>query len=236
MRVPLYVSSPYPCPYIDGNIAKTRALLAEGMSAEMYRRFMDAGFRRSGKIVYQPVCEHCRACVPIRVPTETFTPSKSQRRCQRRNADLIVEVGQPLPTAEKFELYQRYVADRHDETDATFESFCDFLYSSSIPTIEFTYGTPDRRLIGIGICDISASVLSSVYFYFDPSERKRSIGTFGALTEIAFAREHGVAHYYLGYWINACDAMRYKTDFGPYELLGADGVWRAGGGDDLQHL
>jgi arginine-tRNA-protein transferase len=197
---------------------------------------MDAGFRRSGRIVYQPVCERCRACVPIRVPVATFAPSKSQRRCQRRNADLIVEVGDLLPSAEKFELYRRYIADRHMEKDASYESFCDFLYDSPIPTLEFSYRTSDGRLVAVGICDRRRSVLSRVYFYVDPTEGRRSLGTFGALTEIAFARAHEMAFYYLGYWIKACDAMRYKSDFAPFELLGSDGNWHAVGDSGLQDL
>lgn len=132
----------------------------------------------------------------------------------------------PKPTAEKFELYRRYVAERHGERDASVESFIDFLYTSPIDTIEFTYRTRDDQLLAVGLCDASASSLSSVYFYFDPAESRRGLGTFGVLVEIEHARSRGISYYYLGYWIEGCRAMRYKKDFGPSELLLADGVWR----------
>ncbi|HEY7117030.1 MAG TPA: arginyl-tRNA--protein transferase, partial [Tepidisphaeraceae bacterium] len=69
---------------------------------------------------------------------------------------------------------------------------------------------------------------SSVYFYFDPAEARRRPGTFSALWEIEFARSRGIPYYYLGYWVAGCGAMEYKASFGPHEVLGTDGVWRAG--------
>jgi arginine-tRNA-protein transferase len=84
------------------------------------------------------------------------------------------------------------------------------------------------KLLAVGICDVSRRALSSVYFYFDPAEYKRSLGTFGALREIAFAHDAGIPYYYLGYFIEPCRSMRYKAEFRPFELLHADGQWRVG--------
>jgi arginine-tRNA-protein transferase len=70
-----------------------------------------------------------------------------------------------------------------------------------------------------------------VYFYFDPREARRSIGTFSGLYEIEWAREMKLAHWYMGYWIKECPTMAYKARFRPCEALGTDGEWRvmAGG-------
>ncbi len=176
--------------------------------------------------MYQPICSTCRACTPIRVPVDTFAPTKSQRRCERRNADLVISVARPAPTTEKFDLYRRYVAARHGEQDAKLESFTDFLYTSPIETIEFTYRNSEGRLLAVGLCDVSTSSLSSVYFYFDPDEPRGGLGTFGVLVEIEHARRCRIPYYYLGFWIDTCRAMRYKKDFGPSELLHSDGLWR----------
>jgi arginine-tRNA-protein transferase len=73
---------------------------------------------------------------------------------------------------------------------------------------------------------VCARSLSSVYFYFDPAHARRGLGTYGAMREIELARQRGIAHYYLGYWVQPCGAMRYKDEFRPNELLGADGTWR----------
>lgn len=201
------------------------------MPPALYHGFMDAGFRRSGKLLYQPVCRACRSCIPIRVPVATFQPSKAQRRSRRRNEDLAVTISEPIGTDEKFELYHRYVTVRHgrpprEEKDKDRESFEQFLYDSPVDTIEFAYRDAGGRLLAVGLCDVSGRSLSSVYFYFDPGEAKRGLGTFGALYEIKTAARLGIPYYYLGYWVNGCSAMRYKADFHPSEILHPDGAWR----------
>jgi arginyl-tRNA--protein-N-Asp/Glu arginylyltransferase len=227
VAVPLNVSPPHECPYLPGRVAMSRWFVAGRVPAEVYHDLMDAGFRRSGRLFYQPVCRGCRACVPIRVPVERFTPSRSHRRTMRRNQDLVVTVKpRPVVSDEKFELYARYSREWHGKADEDFEGFASFLYASPVDTIEFEYRDAAGRLIAVGICDVSARSLSSVYFYFDPAEARRGLGTYGALREIEFARQHGIPHYYLGYVIGGCGAMEYKASFRPHELLGTDGVWR----------
>lgn len=230
VQVRLVNTGEHACPYLPGRVASNRAFLAECIDPDIYHAFMDAGFRRSGRVIYQPACAACQACVPIRVPVGTFTPSKSQRRCARRNADLALNTAPAEPSDEKFDLYRRYTTARHrgNEDDVPDrESFESFLYHSPVDTIEFTYRDANQRLLAVGICDVSRRSLSSVYFYFDPTESKRGLGIYGALREIAFAREVGIPYYYLGYWIEPCRSMRYKAEFRPCELLHPDGQWRA---------
>ena len=173
--------------------------------------------------------------MPIRVPVDRFTPNRSQRRIWRRNQDLLVDVGAPDPTEEKFDLYRRYLRERHqrggDNPDADADAddraaFVSFLYDSPVHTIEFTYRDPAGSLLGVGICDVSDRSLSSVYFYFDPAASKRGLGTFSSLLEIDFSRRKSIPYYYLGYWIEGCDTMHYKSQYQPHELLHPDGQWR----------
>ncbi len=208
----------------------TRAFLADSIPPEVYHDFMDANFRRSGKYVYQPVCAGCRACQSIRVPVDRFKMSKSQRRCWRRNQDLSVTVAKPQLSDEKIALYERYQRDWHGKPDTPHETLreelAEFLYDSPVNTLEFEYRHPDHRLLAVGICDVCSRSLSSVYFYFDPQAAERSLGTFGALREIAYATKLGIPYLYLGYWVQHCPAMEYKSAFKPSEILDTDGVWR----------
>lgn len=227
MNVRLVTLSPTPCPYLPGRFSTSRAIVASSVDPEIYHAFMNAGFRRSGLMLYQPVCHGCRECRQIRVPVESFMPSKSQRRTQKKNVDVEIRVAEPRPTREKFEIYQRYVMRWHaHEKPSTWEEFSDFLYEYPSNSVEFEYRL-GGKVIAAGLCDVCALSLSSVYFYFDPEFAGRSIGTFGALVEIDWTKAHGIPHYYLGYMIRACPAMAYKANFRPYELLGMDGVWRA---------
>ena len=228
IRVRLVVTPEHPCSYLPGRVARNRAAWAEQVPGSVYHQFMDAGFRRSGKVLYQPVCRGCRRCQMIRVPVDTFRPGKSQRRCRRRNEDLVVTSDNPVPTEEKFALYLRYATDWHgkDKTEEDRDSFESFLYDSPVDTVEYCYRDGAGRLLAVGICDVCPESFSSVYFYHDPAEARRGLGTFGALVEIDEARRMGIRHYYLGYWVDGCGAMQYKESFRPNEVLHSDGVWR----------
>jgi arginine-tRNA-protein transferase len=148
---------------------------------------------------------------------------------------LSVGVDLPQATEEKYELYRRYTTKWHGKTpaedgedaDVGWETFESFLYDSPVDTVEFCYRDPAGRLLAVGICDICPQSLSSVYFYFDPPEAERSLGTFGAIYEIDFAGDQGIPNYYLGYWVSGCAAMQYKANFRPCEVLHTDGVWRS---------
>ena len=220
----------HPCPYLPGRMATLRVFQVGQMPGVLYHEFQNASFRRTGELVYQPICAGCRACVPLRVPVTDFAPSKSQRRCQRQNADLSIDVGIPELTEEKLDLYQRYVSTRHDkEEPADADSLGRTLYSSPVDTVEFTYRDPAGKLLGVAICDICEKSISSVYFYYDPDESSRGLGTFSALTEIDLARQRDIPYWYVGYWIKGCQSMEYKANFRPHELLHPDGIWRRGG-------
>lgn len=228
LRIALSELPEHPCPYLPGRVAADRAIWAESVPPAIYEQFLNAGFRRSGKLLYQPACRGCRSCLSLRVPVAAFRPDKSQRRCARRNAGVCITVGSPRSSREKFELYSKYVTEWHrrgePEGRVAFESF---LYDSPLEsTREFEYRDQNGRLMAVGICDLCPSLLSSVYLYFDPAESRRGLGTFAALHEIEYAREHGLTHYYLGFWIDGCSAMAYKRNFMPNELLHPDGAWR----------
>src|SRR5258708_26834742 len=92
-----------------------------------------------------------------------------------------------------------------------------FLYESPVESLEFCYREPGGRLLAVGICDVGPESLSSVYFYFDPIDAGRSLGTFGVLCEIELAVKLQLPPYYLGYWVPHCGAMEYKSAFRPNE-------------------
>lgn len=220
---------PHPCPYLPQKTARERGFRADHLPAELYHDLMDRGFRRSGDVFYAPDCEGCSACVPLRVPVATFEPSRSQRRAMRRNRDVQTNVAMPVFSAEKLQMYRRYLAHQHprrpdDPTpEATAEDFRRSLYTEVVTTVEVTYRLGER-LIAASLLDVSPRSLSAVYHYYDPDHAQRSLGVFSALTEIELARKVSVPHYYLGYWIAEAPTMSYKANFGPHEVL-RSGVW-----------
>ncbi|XP_045775221.1 arginyl-tRNA--protein transferase 1 isoform X1 [Maniola jurtina] len=82
----------------------------------------------------------------------------------------------------------------------------------------------DGKLIAVGVIDILPKCVSSVYFMYDPQHMNLTLGTYGALREIAFTRHlHTLCpqlqYYYIGYYIHTCPKMRYKGNFNPSDLL-----------------
>jgi arginine-tRNA-protein transferase len=216
----------HPCAYLPQRTAQTRAFWADHLQPAVYEAFMDAGFRRSGKVIYQPTCRGCRACLPIRIPVGRFVPNKSQRRSLRRNADLTLAIAAPHATAEKYELYARYTHQWHAAEEVpSWDQFLTFLYDSPVQTLEMCYRDGQGRLLGVGICDVGPRALSSVYFYFEPRQSSRSLGTYSALQEIDIARARRLPYYYLGYWVRGCRAMEYKANYHPHQVLQPDGRW-----------
>lgn len=224
--VELPPTPPHPCSYLPGLLASERAFRADTLDPEAYHELMDRGFRRSGSTFYAMACADCRRCVPIRVPVAEFAPSRSQRRAQRRNQDVRVHIGRPEFTAATWDLYRRYGQAQHgkrDEDDSP-EGLRDSLYAPVVDTYEVTYRLGDRA-IGKSLLDVCSRSVSAVYHFYDPDHARRSIGVFSVLAEIAWTRQIGVPHYYLGFWIEGAKTMQYKADYRPHELL-IDGTWR----------
>lgn len=220
-----YVSPETPCPYLPDKKARSEAYSVDQLEGAAYERLLTRGFRRSGRVVYRPRCRGCQECRQMRIPVASFQPTRSMRRVMRRNADVIVEEGRLAADHEKFTIYGRYLQAQHDEPMArNYESFCDFLYDSSMETCEFRYRL-NGRLIGVSIADHLPLGLSSVYMYFDPEFAGRSPGTFSVLWEIDYCRRAGLAYYYIGFYVAGSSKMSYKARFRPNEVLVGDDRW-----------
>src|SRR5687768_16680670 len=100
---------PFPCPYLPDRMARNVIVVPSPLAPGVYHSLMDLNFRRLGAIFYRPDCLSCTECRQVRVPVAEFRPSRAQRRCLSRNADLTVQLGPPAPTEEKRLLYQRYL-------------------------------------------------------------------------------------------------------------------------------
>jgi arginyl-tRNA--protein-N-Asp/Glu arginylyltransferase len=213
------------CPYLPGRKAQEAVFAARRLDPEVCHDLMDAGFRRSGLLFYRPICPGCRECVPVRVPTATFRPSRSQRRVWRRNEDLTARVQRPRLTRAKSELYTRYLAYQHDGSmDGSAEELRSFLYSSPVQTIEIEYWLGEE-LAAVSLADLCSRSLSSVYSYFEPVLARRSLGVYSGLWEIAHCQRAGIPYYYLGFYVAGSRKMNYKDRYQPCERLLAQGRW-----------
>ena len=215
-----------PCPYLPGREANLM-FLNGSPNPTVYRTLLDSGYRRYGQYMYRPDCDGCRECQILRVPTETFTRSKEQRRIWNRGQrEFQWETGLAEYSDERLDLYRRYLREQHQSSEADSvdeEQYCAFFVDSFLGGTAFEVRLySEDHLVGVGILDALPDALSSVYFYFDPNYARLSPGTFSALLEIDIARAAGLPYYYLGYYIEACPSMSYKARFRPCEIKGCD--------------
>ena len=222
------VSPPGPCGYLPDRLWQIRYEIAPRLTREEYMQRLDDGWRRMGTAMFRPVCPACRMCQSLRIPVETFRPDRSQRRAWKTNeAAVRVRVASPVLTRDKLELYRRFHAHQTDakgwplQDDHAIVSLLD----NPFPTEEWTYWI-DGRLSAVGYVDRLARGLSAIYFFYDPDDRDRSLGTFNVLSVIAAARDARLPYVYLGYYIPGYSSLAYKARFRPNEVLGDDGTWR----------
>lgn len=219
-----FLTVPHACSYLAGREATTLFLdPQESHSQGVYDALSLLGFRRSGRHLYRPHCEGCSACLSVRIPVADFTPSRSQRRVTRRNADLTWHERPARYEPEHYALYDRYIRTRHADGDMyppSHEQYRTFLTLDEpyARLMEFRLG---ERLLGVTAFDRLDHGLSAIYTFFDPAPEwdRRSLGTHAVLSLVTYAKQLGLPHVYLGYWIRECRKMAYKEAYQPLEIL-----------------
>ncbi len=221
-RVEFFLTPPHPCSYLDRADAQTLFVDPRRIiSSDLYQTLSASGFRRSGGHLYRPHCASCSACVPTRVPAKSFAPSRSQRRIIKRNKDLRVEVEEAKFSKRHYNLYERYINQRHADGDmypATEDQFRSFLLSAWCASI-FVSIYEGERLLSVGVTDQLAHGLSAIYTFFEPSETRRSLGVLSVIKQIELCQQQDLPFLYLGYWIKESVKMNYKTNYRPTELF-----------------
>lgn len=222
-----YTTADYPCSYLPERAARSQvAAPTHLIDTEVYGELVQRGFRRSGLFTYRPHCDHCAACLPIRIDVNAFQPTRSQRRVWARQPELAVRITGLRWDDEHFDLYQRYQLDRHPGAgmdDDMQTQYRQFLLTSRVDTRLAEFRDAEGVLQMVSVIDVLEDGLSAVYTFFEPHARG-SLGTWAILWQVEQCRMAKLPWLYLGYWIQESRKMTYKSAFNPHQLL-RSGRW-----------
>ena len=236
-----YVTAPQPCPYLPGRQErKIFTHLSPDRPRALIDNLLKGGFRRSQNIAYMPYCDHCAACVPVRIVVSEFEPRRTLAKIWRANLDLEAYRVAGKPTIEQYALFRTYIEARHSQGGMADMSLLDYsmmIQDSTVDTFLTEYrmrpddggSGEDNPLVAAVLCDGLSDGISLVYSFYEPEMPRRSLGNYIIMEQVAYARSRGLPYVYLGYWIAGSRKMAYKTRFQPQEHLTSAGWVRRGG-------
>ena len=225
------ITKPFPCSYLADQQETLIMLIDPEINGETYYPTLIAnGFRRSGDQVYRPHCEDCQACESLRIPVKQFVKSRSQKRLLNKNQAFTVKLSNNAGD-QYFDLYQRYINKIHHDGPmypTSRAQYDDFILSNWNDAL-FIEIYDQEKLIAVSITDQlinqQGRAWSAFYCFYDPDYQSNSLGKFAVLTQLKLALEHEIDCLYLGYYIEPCQKMNYKTQFNPHQRF-IDGEWK----------
>ncbi len=212
------------CSYIKDREQTTHYKVIENCSAQNCQDLIERGFRRFGKMYFRPICGDCQECQSIKIDIENFTFSSSQKRIIKKSSHFKSYVQTPTLSQEHLDLFAKYHLHMKDKKEWTYnETTPEHYYQSFVSGHnEFGYEVlyfDEDRLIGVDLIDILDDGISSIYFYYDPDYSKYSLGKLSLYNQIKFAQRSNKKWIYLGYYVEECPSLSYKSEYKPYITL-----------------
>ncbi|MFC4699672.1 arginyltransferase [Glaciecola siphonariae] len=216
------VTQAFSCNYLPNEQEQLLVCMAASDElAGLYGQLMHAGFRRSGEQLYRPHCPNCNKCHSVRVCTHEFSASKSQKRVLAKNADLSIKATHQ-ERDDHYPLYAKYIEAFHADGSMyppSYSQYRNFIRCQWHQPLFLEARSEDGELLALAVTDRVSDGLSALYTYYRPDQTKRSLGKFMIMQQIAHASLIGLPYLYLGYQIDECKKMNYKTSFHPYQRL-----------------
>ncbi|SVB22732.1 uncharacterized protein METZ01_LOCUS175586 [marine metagenome] len=219
-------SRSFQCGYFKDRKSLFEEYLLEDVSEVEFEYLLAHGMRHFGDYFFRPRCQDCYQCIPIRVWTDQFKPTRNQKRALSSCKDVEVRIGDPRYTEEKFQLYiahkERFFPLQDDVEDK--QNFRLSFYVNTPFGIEFEYYL-DGKLLGVALADKTSQSISAIYTFYQVPDNKMSLGTFSVLKQMQYALQNRIKYFYLGYYIAENSSLVYKARFRPNEVY-LDGEWR----------
>jgi arginine-tRNA-protein transferase len=217
------LTATFPCSYLADQQEQLVMLIDPEIHAQQYYPALIAlGFRRSGDQVYRPNCPGCNGCESLRINSNGFILSKSQKRLINKNKHFKT-VQSAEPKENYYPLYERYINQIHKDGvmyPAHREQFESFI-ACSWGNVKFIEIYDGPKLISVSVtdhlCTDDTSAWSAFYCFYDPDYQVNSLGKYAVLQQLDLAKKQKIEFLYLGYYIHNCQKMNYKNQFNPHQ-------------------
>ena len=212
------------CSYLSDLKQTSYYKIIENCTTIECQELIERGFRRFGKMYFRPICATCSECQSIKIDVDNFEFSKSQRRVLKKASHIKSYMQRPNLSQEHlnlFDKYHTYMKEtkgwEHNGVDATnyHSSFVDGFNEFGYEILYYDEG----KLIGVDLVDVLVDGISSIYFYYDPEYIKYSLGKLSLYNQILYAKKANIKWIYLGYYVEGCPSLSYKSHYKPYLTL-----------------
>ncbi len=212
------------CSYLANKKQTMHYKIIDACDAQQCQEMIERGFRRFGKMYFRPICAECNECQSIKIDVKKFKFSKSMKRVMKKASHITSYIKEPSLTQEHLELFAKYHQFMRDKKGWDYnETSAENYYNSFVDGHnEFGYEIlyyDEEKLIGIDLIDILDDGISSIYFYYDPDYSTFSLGKFSLYNQIKFAQTSKKKWIYLGYYVQECPSLSYKSHYKPYLTL-----------------
>ena len=212
------------CSYLDNKTQTTHYKVIDDCSIGHCQDLIERGYRRFGKMYFRPICSTCQECQSIKIDIENFKFSSSQKRVLKKASHIESFIQKPSLTKEHLELFKKYHLYMSDKKGwEYYETTAQSYYNSFVNGHnDFGYEVlyyDGNKLIGVDLIDILEDGISSIYFYYDTDYMKYSLGKLSLYNQISFAKKSKKKWIYLGYYVEDCPSLSYKSHYKPYLTL-----------------
>ena len=212
------------CSYLDGKKQTMHYKILDNCTARESQEFIERGFRRFGKMYFRPICADCNECQSIKIDVENFQFSKSAKRVMKKAAHLHSYIQTPTLTQEHLNLFAKYHLFMKKKKEWTYNETSPEHYYNSFVIGHEEFGQEvlyfnGGKLVAVDLIDVLEDGISSIYFYYDPEYAHLSLGRYSLYNQIKFAKRANMKWIYLGYYVEDCPSLAYKSDYKPYTTL-----------------
>ena len=179
----------------------------------------------------------------VEYPLDELVSLPDPNDCKHKFETRLVPVNPASQTyrdtfQESMELFIKFQRTIHKEKeeDCTMSNFKEFIEHTPLIATEGVEGMPcgygtyhqhyliDGTLFAVGVLDILPRGVLCEYLYYDPDYRFLAPGVYSAIREIALTQQcyqacSSMQYYYMGFYVQSCPKMNYKSQYNASYLL-----------------